>query len=102
VTVALDVLRDSADDDPYRTPTSFETSATSAKIRQAIASLPTREQTVLNLYYGIKDDKRNLVQIAAIMNMSPERVRQIKLSGEKQLRTTLVKSHAVCSSNDVY
>lgn len=102
VTVALDVLRESEEDDPLRTPVSFEARAVNSKLREAIASLPTREQTVLNLYYGIKDDKRNLVQIASILGMSPERVRQIKLNGEKQLRTTLERTHAILSSRDAY
>lgn len=102
ITVTLDVLRESEEDDPMRMPTSYEASAVNGKLRHAIASLPTREQTVLNLYYGIKDDKRNLVQIASILGMSPERVRQIKLSGEKQLRTTLERTHAILSSRDAY
>lgn len=102
MTVNLDVLRDCAEDNPMRTPGAFETQATSARLRKAISSLPPREQTVLNLYYGIKDDRRNLVQIAAILSMSPERVRQIKLSGEKQLRTTLERSHSILSSRDAY
>lgn len=60
-----------------------------ALLRQAIASLPAREQTVLNLYYGVKDDARNLVQIANIMGMCPERVRQIKINGMRLLHDQL-------------
>jgi len=55
-------------------------------VREVIGRLPSREQTVLNLFYGIKDDARNLVQIAAIMGMCSERVRQIKTNGMRLLQ----------------
>lgn len=57
-----------------------------AFVREGIARLPPREQTVLNLYYGLKDDARNMVQIAAMMDMCPERVRQIKNNGMRLLQ----------------
>lgn len=58
-------------------------------LRFAISKLPVREQTVLNLYFGIKDDPRNFAQIANILEMCPERVRQIKLNGVKLLKNDL-------------
>lgn len=79
-----------------------ETVDTDKVLRRAIALLPHREQVVLNLYFGIKDDCRNLVQIAALLEMSPERVRQIKISGVKQLKDILAEKHAVTSPNDAY
>ena len=70
-------------------------------VRECIAKLPPREQTVLNLYFGVKDDARNLVQIAAIMGMCPERVRQIKINGMQLLQTEL-KGPAGLTSEDAY
>jgi len=72
-----------------------------ALVRAGIDRLPSREQTVLNLYYGVKDDARNLVQIAAIMGMCPERVRQIKINGMQLLHTEL-KVRIGLSTEDAY
>lgn len=72
-----------------------------AIVRDGIDRLPPREQTVLNLYYGVKDDARNLVQIAAIMGMCPERVRQIKINGMQLLHNEL-KMRVGLSTEDAY
>jgi RNA polymerase primary sigma factor len=69
-------------------------------VRENIARLPPREQTVLNLYFGIKDDARNLVQIAAIMGMCPERVRQIKINGMQLLQAEFEEE--MLTSEDAY
>lgn len=58
-------------------------------VRHGIAQLPVREQTVLNLYFGVKDEPRNLVQIANLMGTCPERVRQIKINGMQLLQNVL-------------
>ena len=50
---------------------------------------------------GVKDEPRNLVQIANILGMSPERVRQIKVSGVKQLRSSL-EARAIYTPTDAY
>lgn len=70
-------------------------------VRETVARLPHREQTVLNLYFGMKDEARNLVQIAAIMGMCPERVRQIKINGMRLLETEL-QSYAKLTLEDAY
>ena len=70
-------------------------------VRDGINQLPPREQTVLNLFYGVKDDARNLVQIAAIMGLCPERVRQIKTNG-MQLLHGVLKTHVGMSTDDAY
>jgi RNA polymerase sigma factor (sigma-70 family) len=72
-----------------------------ATIRKLIDTLPIREQTVLNLYHGAKDEPRNLVQIAEIMTMSAERVRQIKIHGTKLLGEALAR-HGIKALADVY
>jgi len=70
-------------------------------VRHGIAQLPVREQTVLNLYFGVKDEPRNLVQIADLMGMCPERVRQIKING-MQLLQDVLKSDVKLSLEDAY
>ncbi len=80
---------------------SFDNVATNSFLRRAISGLPLREQTVLNLYHGIKDEPRNLVQIAEILGMSAERVRQIKINGTKLLKDMLER-HSIESSTDAY
>lgn len=67
----------------------LETSQTHALLRDLISGLPLREQTVLNLYFGVKDEPRNLVQIAALMDRSSEHVRQIKINGMRLLKGAL-------------
>jgi RNA polymerase sigma factor (sigma-70 family) len=81
---------------------SFQESHAARLLRQEIAQLPPREQTVLNCYFGIKDCTRNLPQIAALLGMSPERIRQIKIEAVKTLRERMQAHHAVNSASDVY
>jgi len=101
VTITMDVLQETADDDPNSTPATYNTLRSNHLLRRVIGELPPREQTVLNLYFGTKDDPRNLVQIAAILGMCPERVRQIKISGVSLLRD-LLETRAISASHDVY
>ena len=79
-----------------------ENASTDSVVRHAIDKLSVREQTVLNLYYGVKDEPRNLVQIAALLEMSPERIRQIKIAGVKQLRSILADQHNMTAACDAY
>jgi len=101
-TVALDILRETPEEEHAHTPIGVDTNRTNQLLREEIAKLPPREQTVLNCYFGIKDTSRNLVQIAALLGMSPERIRQIKICAVKMLRDRLSESHAVNSAADVY
>lgn len=71
-------------------------------LRKAIDKLTPREQTVLYLYFGLKDISRNLGQIARLLDMSPERVRQIKIAAIKSLKDELTKSYGIKSVVDVY
>jgi RNA polymerase sigma factor (sigma-70 family) len=71
-------------------------------LRRAIEQLTPREQTVLNLYYGVKDDPRNFVQIAALLEIHPERVRQIKIAGVERLKTILAQHHSVFAASHMY
>jgi RNA polymerase sigma factor (sigma-70 family) len=80
----------------------FEHTDAARLLRKEIAQLPPREQTVLNCYFGIKDSARNLVQIAALLSICPERIRQIKIEAVKMLRERMEAHHAVMSASDVY
>jgi len=97
------VTLDAAKDTPAHTDIEPEVAYGSVRLRSllraAVARLPVREQTVLNLYFGAKDDARNLVQIASIMGMCPERVRQIKLNGMRLLHDDL-RDHVGLSADD--
>jgi len=98
----LDGCADEPDfDEADPTEDDFETLSTNSLLRRAIVELPMREQTVLNLHFGIKDDPRSLAQIAAILEIHPERVRQLKVSGMERLRAAL-EHHALSASHDPY
>lgn len=100
VVVHLDAAKNTPDDREGEPSNAYGNERLRALLRQAIAGLPAREQTVLNLYFGVKDDARNLVQIANIMGMCPERVRQIKISGMRLLHDQL-RDDVGLSSDDV-
>lgn len=71
-------------------------------LRKAIDSLSPREQTVLYLYFGLKDNAKNLGQIARLLDMSPERIRQIKITAIKSLKETLTNIYEIYGVEDVY
>lgn len=90
VVTTLEAARHTPDVVDVEPTSTYESDRVRTLVRESIARLPPREQTVLNLYFGVKDDARNLVQIAAIMSMCPERVRQIKINGMQLLQGELV------------
>jgi RNA polymerase primary sigma factor len=71
-------------------------------LRKAIDTLSPREQTVLYLYFGLKDNAKNLGQIASLILMSPERVRQIKITAIKSLKDKLEKDFNITAVEDLY
>lgn len=87
--VTIDAAKNTPDVIELEPEVAYGSERLRALLRQAIARLPLREQTVLNLYFGVKDDARNLVQIASMMGMCPERVRQIKINGMRLLHDDL-------------
>jgi RNA polymerase primary sigma factor len=57
------------------------------EILNVLHSLDDREEKVIRLYYGLDgDDQKNLEQIGRIMDLSGERIRQIKTKGLQKLR----------------
>lgn len=97
--VALELLGDIAVDGLKST---FNNKQADRLLRSAIEELSPREQTVLYLYYGLKDQSRNLGQIARLIDMSPERVRQIKIAAVKTLKEILDRKYGVYSVDDLY
>lgn len=92
VVTSIEAARHVPDSTEVAPAETYEAERLRKVIRENIARLPAREQTVLNLYYGIKDEARNLVQIAAMMGMCPERVRQIKINGMTLLKEELSRN----------
>jgi len=60
----------------------------SFEINQVLSKLSEREKKVLNLYYGLEDGcEMNLKEVGYELNLTNERVRQIKKFALKKLRT---------------
>ena len=55
-----------------------------------LAKLPEREALVIRLHYGVKDEPRNLAQIAKVMGISPESVRLLRVRALGMVRHRLV------------
>lgn len=59
-------------------------------IQSAMSKLPKRESVILNMFFGLNDTQQySLLEIAQIINMSSERVRQIKKQALRRLKTLL-------------
>ncbi len=67
-------------------------------VMRSLNSLPSKESDVLRLFYGIGEPRAyTLEEISAKLNMTRERVRQIKDSGIKRLRHSVAKSNLLRS-----
>lgn len=73
--------RESADAD-----TEAITDSLAREVDRAIERLPERERKIISLYFGIHQREHSLEEIASIMHLSRERVRQIKEKGLALLR----------------
>lgn len=62
------------------------------EIDRVLASLPEREQQVIRMYFGIHTPTRNLEEIGEELQLSRERVRQLKEKALKILRTAQASS----------
>ena len=88
--VSLEALGDApAEIDPSREHTNIDDQQMNARLHELIATLPPRDQTVLNLYYGMKDEPRTDLQIARFLGMSCERTRQLRVAAMRLLRERL-------------
>ena len=94
-TVSIDVLFDSVEalvDPRAERPDEIEFLATDREqLLDAISALPEREQTILKLRYGLADREHamTLRQIAEVVGISRERVRQREHKALEDLRRRL-------------
>jgi len=75
-----DVLEDAKHPTPQE---QLELSAVHARLKEAIAALPEKEQLVLSLYY---DDDLNLKEIGAVLGITESRASQIRTQAIMRLR----------------
>ena len=62
------------------------------EVKLALERLPEREAKVIRLFFGIDCQEKTLEEIGALMNLSRERVRQIKEKALTLLRSAQVGS----------
>jgi len=61
-------------------------------IRETITKLTPKEQAIIRHHYGINEEKqKSLTEISKNMNLSVERIRQIKEQAMRKLKTELKK-----------
>lgn len=93
-TELAELLADDVSPDPADTVSENETIQ---EVRMLLSQLPERESIVLQLRYGIPDDRcRTLDEIGAQLGVTRERVRQIQMRAERRLRE-LLKRRSSCS-----
>lgn len=70
-------------------------------LNTVISCLPVREQFIVRAYYGLVfDEPLSLKQIASLVGLSSERVRQIKIEALKRIKS-LLKARNVNSVDDI-
>lgn len=79
----LDVL---PDDEVAVSDGVFDKESLQTEVCRTLALLPERERTILSMFYGIGQSEKTLEEIGARLNLSRERVRQIKEKTLKKLR----------------
>lgn len=88
--VAIDSVDDTELDNDAELANTYHQQQLRETLETALALLPSREALILRLHFGVKDEPRNLVQIAKLLEMTPERVRQIKVHGLQLLKDRLM------------
>ena len=61
-------------------------------ILKAINVLDKREQKVITEFYGINTENKSIKEIASEMNLSDERIRQLRKQGIKKLKNRCGKT----------
>lgn len=70
-----------------------------ALLHETLATLNARQAFVLIAYYGLREEPKNLREIAATLGVCSERVRQIKERGMDELRHKLSKKRIHCTAD---
>lgn len=87
--IRLDDVRDEDLSADVEIASDYHAKQLSTLLETVISKLPVREATIIRLNFGVKDEARSLEQIGKIMGMTPERVRQIKVSALRLIRRHL-------------
>jgi RNA polymerase sigma factor (sigma-70 family) len=61
-------------------------------IKESLQALTPQQAKVLIFRFGIDCEQRTLLEVGAIMNLSPERIRQIETKGLRRLRHRTLKN----------
>lgn len=85
----LDLLTNNENDDA---DSALVTESLRTEVHRAIDMLPTREAQVIKMYYGINTPELGLEEIGHALNLSRERVRQIKEKALTLLRHAQIGS----------
>lgn len=64
----------------------FDKESLRTEVHRTLACLPERERAILSMFYGIGQSEKTLEEIGVRLNLSRERVRQIKEKTLKKLR----------------
>lgn len=72
---------------------SMETKIIQDKVNKILDGLAPQPKKVLRLLYGVEinDDKKTLEQVGAMFDVSRERIRQIKVKGERTIRRHIMQ-----------
>jgi len=74
---------------------------TKAYLSAALQTLTVKEAFVLRAYYGFIDEPRSLRQIAAVLGITSERVRQIKTTALAHMEKKFITSLGVARVDDI-
>jgi RNA polymerase sigma factor (sigma-70 family) len=70
-------------------------------LNKLLLGLGSKEQFVLRSYYGLVADPMSLKQIANVLGVSSERVRQLKVAALNYLRRVMGKNFNINSADDI-
>lgn len=70
-------------------------------VRELLRTLKGKERFVVKNYFGIGIDKRSLRQIADILGITPERVRQIKVDAISRLRRSAKHTRRLTATAEI-
>jgi len=88
-----DVVADENADTPYQ---ELEDKANSAMVREMVATLDPREQTILRARFGLDgDDEKTLEEVGEKFGVTRERIRQIQDAALRKLRKRIAKLESV-------
>jgi RNA polymerase primary sigma factor len=88
-----EVVRDEKADTPYE---QLEDKTTTDMLRELLATLPDREQTILRFRFGLEGEgERTLEEVGAKFGVTRERIRQIQNIALEKLRKMIEKREAM-------